>query len=452
MVKRFSLFALFLMALVAVVPAFGQEEAVDYETVDPTGQTVTFWHQHTGAREEALTAIADDFNATNEWGITVEISQQGNYDDIYQKMTSVIASGGEGMPNLVVAYQNQSATYQLTDSLVDINALIASETWGLTEEEEADFFPGFYNADVFPTFGGQRLGFPPNRSMEMMYYNASWLAELREAGAISFDGPPQTPEQFKEAACAASANPFSGATGDPANSIGYELSNDASRFASWTFAHGGDIFDYETGDYTLNNEAAVAALTFLQSLFTDGCARPVTEAFGDQTNFGAGTTLFTVSSSSGITFYEAAVAEGAGFDYSVAAIPHTTEEPVMNLYGASVSIPKTTPEQELAAWLFVKFYTNAENQSKWAVASNYFPVRASAAESPEVKEELDTNPVYKAAFDLLPYGQPEPPTPGYDAVRIEMQNAMVEITESEVDVQETLDALNTTANDILDAQ
>ena len=31
MFKRFSLFALFLMALVAVVPAFSQEEAVDYE-------------------------------------------------------------------------------------------------------------------------------------------------------------------------------------------------------------------------------------------------------------------------------------------------------------------------------------------------------------------------------------------------------------------------------------
>jgi multiple sugar transport system substrate-binding protein len=451
MVKRFSLFALFLMALVAIVPAFGQDEAVDYESVDPTGQTVEFWHQHTGARAEALDAIVADFNATNEWGITVEATNQGSYDDIYQKMTSVIASGGEGMPNLVVAYQNQSATYQLTDSLVDMNALVNSEKWGLSADEQADFFPGFFNADVFPTFDGQRLGFPPNRSMEMMYYNADWLKELKAAGAIDFDGPPQTPEQFKAAACAATKNPFSKATGDAANSIGYELSVDASRFASWTFAHGGDIFDYDTGEYTLNNDAAVAALTFIQSLYADGCARTVTEAFGDQTNFGAGTTLFTIGSSSGITFYETAVADGAGFDYSVGAIPHTTDDPVMNLYGASVSIPKTTPEQEVAAWLFVKFYTNAENQSKWAVASNYFPVRASAAESPEVKEELDTNPVYKAAFDLLPYGQPEPPTPGYDAVRIEMQNAMVDIAGG-ADVKETLDALNTKANDILASQ
>jgi len=451
MVKRFSLFTLFLLALVAAVPSFAQDAAVDYENVDPTGQTVVFWHQHTGARAESLDAIVADFNATNEWKITVEATNQGNYDDIYQKMTSVIASGGQGMPNLVVAYQNQSATYQLTNSLIDMNALVDSTKWGLTKEDQVDFFPGFFNADVFPTFGGQRLGFPPNRSMEMMYYNADWLKELKAAGAITFDGAPQTPEQFKEAACAAVKNPFSKTKGDKANSIGYELSTDASRFASWTFAHGSDIFNATKNEYTLNTDGAVAALTFIQSLYKDGCARTVTENFGDQTNFGAGTTLFTVGSSSGITFYEKAVADGAAFDFSVDAIPHTTKDPVQNLYGASVSIPKTTPEQELAAWLFVKFYTNAVNQSKWATASNYFPVRASSADSPEVKDELATNSVYKAAFDLLPFGQPEPSVPGYDAVRTEMQNAMVAIADG-ADVKETLDALNVTANDILASQ
>lgn len=451
MVKRFSLFTVFLMALVAVVPAFSQEEAVDYETVDPAGQTVVFWHQHTRAREEQLNKIVADFNATNEWGITVEASNQGSYDDIYQKITSIIASGGEGMPSLVVAYQNQAATYQLTDSLVDLNPLVNSATWGLTEDEQTDFFSGFFMSDVFPTFDGQRLGLAPNRSMEVMYYNAAWLAELRDAGAISFDGPPTTPEQFTEAACAAAANPFSTATGDAANSIGYELSVDASRFASWTFAHGGDVFDVETGDYTLDSDAAAEAAAFLQNLYTNGCARTVTESFGDQTNFGAGTTLFTVGSSSGLPFYETAVTEGAAFEYSVAAIPHTSEEPRQNLYGASVSIPKTTPEQELAAWLFVKYYTTPEVQSAWAVASNYFPVRASAAESTEVADELTNNPIYATAFSLLPFGMAEPATPGYDAVRKEMENAMVAIVEG-ADVAETLEALNTTANDILDSQ
>ena len=40
--------------------------AQDYENVDPTGQTVTFWHQHTRERETTLLEIVDEFNQTNE--------------------------------------------------------------------------------------------------------------------------------------------------------------------------------------------------------------------------------------------------------------------------------------------------------------------------------------------------------------------------------------------------
>lgn len=413
--KKFGLlFSVMLLALLAVMPAFAQDEN-PYDNVDPTGAEVEFWHQHSREREEALLAIVEDFNANNEWGITVTASYQGGYGDIYEKMNNTLLAGGAGLPALVVAYQNQAATYQLAEGLVDMNPLVDSAVWGLTEEEKADFFTGFYNSDVFPTFDNQRLGFPPNRSMEVMYYNIDWLAELKEAGVISFDGPPVTPEQFKEAACAAGANPFSGASGDPSLSVGYELSVDASRLASWAFAFGGDIFDYEAGVYDFTNDGIKGALTFLQDLFNEGCARVVSEAYSDQTNFGAGTTLFSIGSSSGLPFYGSAVEEGAKHAWSVAAIPHTTEDPVMNIYGASVSIPKTTPEQELAAWLFVKYYTSPEVQAKWSEASNYFPVRASVADS--MTDYFAANPAFEAAFSLLPYGKTEPPVPAYDLVR-----------------------------------
>ncbi|MBK8135298.1 MAG: extracellular solute-binding protein [Anaerolineae bacterium] len=413
---------MFVLALVVFGALFSvsAQDMMSWEDVDPSGQTVVFWHQHTGGREEQLQAIVADFNASNEYGITVEALNQGSYNDIYQRMTVNLASG-EALPNLVVAYSNQSATYYLLDGLVDINSLVASEKWGLSEEDVADFFPGFYNGDVFPQYDGARLGFPPNRSMEVMYYNADWLAELKAAGAISFDGPPTTPEQFKEAACAATANPFSGATTDtPA--VGYQLSMDASRYASWTFAHGGDIFDGANNAYTLDSEGAVAAISFLKDLFDNGCAGEIFENFGDQTNFGNGATLFTVGSSSGLPFYGTAVSEGAGFNWSLDAIPHTTETPVQNIYGASVSIPKTTPEQELAAWLFVKYYTSPEVQAAWGLASNYFPVRASSAAS--LTEYMEANPAYKTAFDLLPFTKAEPPVAGYDPVRAEMARVM----------------------------
>jgi len=443
--KGIVVFAAALAALSGAV--FAQNDP--YANVDPSGQRVVFWHQHSGQREAQLQEIIARFNETNEFGITVEAINQGSYNDIYNRMTTNLASG-EALPNLVVAYGNQSATYYLLDGVIDMNLLVNSPTWGLSAEEQADFFPAFFEADVFPQYeGSPRLGFPPNRSMEVMYYNIDWLAELRAAGAISFDGPPQTPEQFREAACAATANRFSGATSDTA-SIGYQLSTDASRFASWTFAFGGDIFDYETNQYTLNIPEAVAAVTFLKELFDAGCAGEIFERFGDQTNFANGVTLFTVGSSSGQPFYASAVDAGAKFNWGIAAVPHVTEQPVQNIYGASVSIPVTTREQELAAWIFVKYYTSPEVQRDWAIASQYFPVRQSAVEL--MSDFLAQNQVYAAAFELLEFTKPEPSVPGYDPVRNEISRVLTAIvTGSDTrDIQTILDELNEFANEELE--
>ena len=435
--KRFWLLTGLATALTLGASALAQ---TDWESVDPSGQTITFWHQHTGDREEALEEIIAEFNETNEYGVTVDAEYQGGYGDIFQKMLPLLNT--QDVPDLVVAYQNQAATYQLGDALLDLNPLLESPTWGLSDEEQADFFPGFFNSDVFPSFDNQRLGFPPNRSVEVMYYNNDWLGEL------GYDAPPSTPEAFREVACAAAENPFSGATAE--SSTGYELAVNASTFAAWTFAFGGDIYDAETNQYTYDSEAAVEAMTFLQSLIEEGCATIVVEQFGDQTDFGAGITLFTVGSSSGLPFYASAVDEGAGFSWGVDAPPHTTEEPVINIYGASVSVPLTgDPASELAAWLFLKYYTSDEAQAEWAQASNYFPVRRSVAE--ELTGYFEENPTYETAFNLLPYGKAEPPVPGYDFVRDVVEEEMAAIVDG-ANVQETLEALNEEANAILEDQ
>jgi len=437
---------LFILGAILALLVAGPALAQDYESVDPSGQTITFWHQHTRERETALQEIIDTFNTTNEYGITVVAEYQGGYGDIFQKMLALL--GTSDTPNLVVAYQNQAATYQLVDGMIDMRPLVDSATWGLSAEDKADFFPGFYSSDIFPSFGNARLAIAPNRSMEVLYYNAEWLSELRAAGLIDFDGPPATPDQFAQAACAATSAPFSKATATGA--IGYELSTDASRFASWTFAFGGDVFDYDNNRYTYDSPAAVEAMTFLQGLFDEGCATFVTEAYGDQTNFGAGRTLFTVGSSSGLPFYQSAVEAGANFEWSVAAIPHTTPEPVMNIYGASVGIPSGhSAEADLAAWLFLKYYTGTEAQAKWAVASQYFPVRQSVAAS--LGDFFESLPPYKTAFEMLEYGIAEPPVPGYDFVRDLIEAEMAAIMDG-AEVEETLALANGEANLILDEQ
>lgn len=424
------------------VPTEMPTEVDPWADVVPAKEIV-WWHQHTGEeREAAIAQIVSDFNATNEYGITVTAEYAGGYTDIFNKMLPILNT--PDVPDLVVGYQNQVATYQLADAMFDMNELINHPVYGLTEEEQADFFPGFFAQDVFSSFDNARLGLAPNRSMEVMYYNMDWLKEL------GYDAPPATPAEFKEMACKASTTPFSGAKTE--GSIGYELSVDTSRFASWTFAFGGDMYDYTNNQFTLNSDAAVEAWTFIQSLFADGCARLVTENYGDQTDFGNGTLLFSVGSSSGLPYYKSAVADAAGFEWSVAAIPHTTADPVQNVYGASVSIPKSTPERELAAWIFLKYYTSPEVNAMWAKASGYFPVKQSVAA--DFEDVFAADPAYKTAFDLLPYGKFEPPVPGYDFVRDNViEIVMTSIVDNPTeDVKTLLDAANIDANEILAEQ
>lgn len=411
-----------------------------YGKVDPTGTQIVFWHNHTKEREDALKAIVADFNAKNEYKIKVTAEYQGGYPDIFNKMLGILNT--KDVPDIVVAYQNQAATYQLSKAMVDMNGFLNSPKWGLPKKDQDDFFPGFFVQDVFPNFGNARLGFPPNRSMEVLYYNADWLKEL------GYDKPPQTPEQFKEMACKATQKPYSKASAK--GSIGYELSLDASRFASWTFAFGGDVFDYKAAKFSYDSEAAQKAMAFLQDLFKSKCAKLVTEAYGDQTDFGNGTLLFSIGSSSGIPFYRQAAAGGAKHNWGVAAIPYTTKEPVMNVYGASVSIPKSgDAKRELAAWIFLKYYTSTDVQATWAKASQYFPVRASVADG--LKDFFAKDPAYKDSFDMLKYARFEPPVPGYDFARELVAKAMAKIADGG-DVKSTLTTLNEESNKILSQQ
>jgi len=448
--NRFSIFAVLLIATL-VLGACGQqnasqppadENAVDWSKVTPASEIV-WWHQHTGeTREAVLKTIVDGFNDTvgKEHGVHLTAEYAGGYPDIFNKMLAI--KNTPDVPDIVVAYQNQVATYQLDDAIFDLNTVINDPVYGMPKEDQEDFIDAFFAQDVFPLYDNQRLALAPNRSMEVMYYNMDWLKEM------GYDAPPATPEEFREMACKAVEQPFSKGTGE--KSMGYQLSIDTSRFAAWTFAFGGDIYDKTTNQYTLNSAESVAAFEFLQGLFKDGCATLVSERYGDQTDFGLGNLLFTIGSSSGLSFYPGVVKEGADFDWSVGALP-SVGTPKQNIYGASISIPKSTPERELAAWLFLKYYTQPDIQKLWAEESGYFPVRKSTAAM--MDEYMAENPTYKASWDLLDYGYFEPAVPGYDFVREKINVVMSAVVENlNLVVKDEFDVLNDEANAELASQ
>lgn len=420
----------------AEAPAEASAEGA-YAGVDPSGQTIVWWHNHTGSRDEIVEELVARYNADNEFGITVDAQSQGGYDEIRDKVNASV-SAGEVPANIIVGYQNDQAFYQLNETLVDLDTLINDATFGLSEDEWNDFFPVFRSQSVHPLFDNQRLGFPPQRSMEVVYYNGTVLSEL------GFENPPTTPDEFVEQACAAAD-----AKGDGTG--GYVLRDDASAVASWTFAYGGDISNEDHTGYVLNGPATVEAMTMLKQLYDDGCAYFLSEGFPNP-ELASGRAVFTQGSTSGLSFYAGDVATFASengtdpIEWGVIAVPHTTAEPVQNIYGGDVMIVRSTPEAEVASWDFIKWFSSPEVMAEWNARTGYFPTRESA--TPLVDQYLadEVREQFAAGQALLPFAAYEPQLLSYTAVRDEITKAFNEIMQG-APIQERLDALNTFANE-----
>ena len=175
-----KLFA-WLLLLVLLVPTVLSSCKAAAPTEDPSGQTITFWHVwYSEPVKSGMVALVDEFNDTNEWGITVEALDQGNYSDTEDLMNAAIQSGD--LPNLVVAYGNALANWYSVDVIADLTPYVNDQDWGLTAEEKADFYEAAINSAV--TTDGKMFGFPISQSEEVIFYNHTWGQEL------GFDAPP----------------------------------------------------------------------------------------------------------------------------------------------------------------------------------------------------------------------------------------------------------------------
>lgn len=375
---------------------------------DLEGVTVEFWHVWSRRVGEALEGLIQEFNETNEWGIVVQPINQGGYGEIFNKMNAAINTGE--LPDLVVGYQNQMLAWDMAGEVIeDFNLYVNDPTFGLSEDEQKDFYEVFWQQDVV---NGKRYGIPVQRSAQYMFYNTTWAKEL------GFEEPPATPEEFYEQACAAYQANLNDDNPDNDGTGGWVVNSGASAVAGWIWAFGGDIVD-EEGKYTFNTPEAVEALTFLKKLYDDGCAW-ITESRYPNPEFATRQALFTTSSQAGIPYQLAAFEDAENDDeWTLIPFPSAIGKPVINVYGPSVALVKSTPEEQLAAWLFVKWFIMPENQAKWIEVSGYFPTRKST--EPLLQDYMSQNPQWAAAVTWFQSGDTlkkfEPRDASWSAVR-----------------------------------
>ena len=237
--------------------------------------------------------------------------------------------------------------------------------------------------------------------------------------------------------------------GEDVPSYGYEIDTDASNFAAWVFAHGGDVFDYDNGQYIYNGPKAIEAMEFIQGMANKGCAIVARGKYTDQQYLGQGSVLFAAGSTSGITYFQKAIEEGYNGNWDVAPLSYTTNEPVLNLYGGGLIMGNSGDANRMvAAYQWMKYISNTENSAVWSTESGYGFVRTSSADHPLIAEKRAELPQYDKSLTMVQYGKGEPSVPGYYSVRGEVEKAYAAIINGD-DIISTLNQLNEDANAIL---
>ena len=431
------------MLLLALGIGLVQAQDSMYEGIDPSGQTVVYWHQYSedSTQDNTMSALIADFNSSNEYGITVEAIHQGHYGTIEDLMNTAILSGE--LPNLVAGYANAVAGWANEGLVVDIETLLNDPQWGFSDEEQSNF--NFNLLDVnkldFAPFDGMRVAWANQNSLNIFYTN------LDVVEALGFERrTPATLAEFEAISCAAGASDAY---------QGYPLDTGTSHFESFVAAHGGAIFDSEAGEYIFESDAVATTMELFTRMLENNCAYLFAERYQNTGDFSLGITPFAAGSSAGIPFvtWDAATAEMTD-EWVVTAFPGAEGVgATIQLFVPSQAILTAAPEQELATWLFVKYLAGPAAQLAWSGATGYFSIRTDI----EVTADDFTEPrmPYERFIEVQGILTDEsvsvyssPGLPSYSAVRGIVPNTIAEVVNGDVETADALADLNEEANEL----
>ena len=235
------------------------------------------------------------------------------------------------------------------------------------------------------------------------------------------------------------------AVSKPPTTYCYELNTDASRFAGWVFSRGGDLLSADGKSVAFNSQAGLDSLNFMNELFRNNYATVIGKAFQDQTDFSLGKIAFTFGSTAGLPYYMQSIQQaGKVKNWGIAPEPHTTPQPVEDVYGPSVTIFKTTTAKERAAFVFLKWLMDSGPNATWVEATDYFPARQSMRA--QLTDFIQKNPLYGQALDWLQYGRTEPNIAAWNPIRNYIADALTAVANGTSTPQQALDKAASQAN------
>lgn len=399
--------------------------------------SITLWHSQTGSVGKALQEQVDAFNGANGLGITVAMAYQGNPEQLYRKTLAAIQTGT--VPELAVGYESFVADYQRSDVVLDLGPYLRSKKHALSQAGDDDILTTYLEANRFPQFGNRLLSFPFAKSLLVMYQNDDLL---KASGQVS----PRTWDEFEKAARAATQK---GADGKTVR-YGWAVPLSASAFNGWVLSRGGRLMSEDARTVAWDGTEGVESLRLLQKLIGEGVAY-VPKGFDHQTDFAAGKVAFLHDSSTVRPFIASALPRDRASAWSIAGIPQADPaRPKTVQFGPNLIAFRSTPDKQLAAWLFMRWSARPERTAAWSIASSYLPLRRSAADDAALKASWAKDTQGKAAFEFSPTGLPEPTIRGQQDIRTVIEELLAGVATGRLaDVERAVKDAGAKANAIL---
>jgi ABC-type glycerol-3-phosphate transport system substrate-binding protein len=374
--------------------------------------------------------LIETFNRSNEWGIHVQAQSAGGVSSLFN---DVNALEGDNLPNLIAIPTEYLFTWYQTDGemLVDMSDYVRHAQWGLTEDQIADFLPVFWQQDQIDAV---RLGIPLLRNPSMLFYNLSWAQEL------GFYRSPVTPDEFREQACAAAQAIRSDNTVSNDGTGGWIVETRGETMWSWLRAFDADPFATGSKNYQFTGAESEAAFAFLREMLDENCAWK--SRLNQPDEYFSGRQALFYSGLLEDTLIQSATMDRLGNEDQWTVIPYPSLDgaPVVVASGPSMAITTSTPEEQLASWLFLRWLVSPDHLAELTTAAGGLPVMQSMIADMQLFGAKQ--PQWRAGLTYLEQAQTPPSDSRWRTVRLLLEDAGYQALLTSTSPEQIPDVLN----------
>ena len=126
--------------------------------------------------------------------------------------------------------------------------------------------------------------------------------------------------------------------------------------------------------------------------------------------------LFITANLHDLPFVARAIAGANNTDTWQSFLSHPVDNGVLTVLVLLMSFFDSTEQEQLAAWLFVRWLLDNEQDARWVETAHLFPLRTSTLDL--LGDYEKTHPQWAQAVDLLPEGMIQPQLASWRTVKV----------------------------------